>query len=1764
LVCLKHIDVVNNTVEQDPLASFLSSLTQKMRVESEHSVMMEKLNNPDTPINTNINPLEIALAKLQGKVAQVTIPKAIEEKSIPVVDVTLEDDSVEPLEEESFVNFIDKLKDIIVNPPVKKPIEKIITIQGTVPESVIEPVSPVPKVKVTTPNAYIEQLDKNNAKPVIVDSNDYTKELDKLSTSIAGEHSPEKLSQITKLLEEYIDKRLKKVAVMAEYAGGGGSVAVQYAKGGTMDGDLNVTGQYLSAGVNINTLFGTGGGQGDAAVDSLVRTNSGNWDTAYNVSTSYQNISGSFATNTLLRSTSALLTPLSITNDLTGSLVTNTAFNNYQTNIAASTATLLPISVYQSNSGSFATLDFVSNNFFNLTGGIISGATRINNNLTVFGNLTATGTTTFANTVFSVTSALSVIHIGSGPAMYIGNSGDGDIASFYDLDQGIEVFHVGGNNGSFPNVGVKTSTPNVDFTVNGQISANNTIWSANGNSNNWNSAYASTTALNLSSGNWNSTFTTLCANSATWVKFQPLVYNTDNVSDVYVNGVRFPVSNPGIVYVYVPPGSLGLYIERKDKGEGTRWYYGEYNNGDDGYYDFLSSNNDAAYPWLASWTGIAILKAPSVDRILPKPLSAADPFGSTLYFEGSSIYAAKADHSHVYPTPVQIGAAPTVHTHTICQVTNLQTCLNAIEVYTNPTSFAIRPVAGFNTSSGYWSNVAGGKCNTASGSYANVAGGVNNTASGRYSNVAGGQNNTASGFYDYGNETYVGGWSTIGGGNGNTTCNSIFSVIAGGVGNIASGTQSSVGGGNSNTASGYYSNVAGGRLNTASGVGSNVAGGFLNRALSAFSNVVGGNCNTASGVYANIIGGLGNYNPLRDSIIGGGVANHTGGFAPFNITAAASISGNGSQTRLTGTGIQNCFSSPFASNNVSVYYSTPTVPLSSGCFTTATIAATGTNFIVINSDYSTCTPSGLSATSIYVYDRAINIGSDYGNVIGGGKLNTASSCYNFVGGGCCNSVAGVRNNAIVGGSCNVNIGPGNASIVGGQSNLINTSGNYAAIAGGRSNTVSNWYSSIGGGSFNSIGGQNSVVAGGSSNVANQNGVAIAGGCGNTAAGLISNIGGGRCNIITGSGVYSSIGSGRFNYNPTYNSNIQGGSFNHTGGFTPANITFGANLSGNGACTALIATGIGSCFSASGTTGAVSLMWMTSGTANSTLSSACFGTANVVTNAANCIIINGDYSTCRTGASACSIYVYDRCVNIGRCFNFIGGGVLNTASGNYSLVAGGALNSNTGNCASVVGGFRNIICTTNTGFSFIGGGCDNRVGNSGAYSVIGGGYNNCTCSSYNVIAGGHSNTNGGNQSVIIGGRFNLICTGGQVATIGGGYSNALNACSTTIAGGCSNSITSTAACYSTIGGGNGNLICTFNSGIFSGRYNKTQGYTPVLVTNTSNISGSGGKFTLFNLGADYSQEFSNVGALGSVTIGFTTTANRSLSTLTFDNGNITAKTTTGGSTCLLIQSNSNDFSTCTPTSVSATSVWLMDRCVNANRCSSVIGGGIFNTASGNYSSLLGGAINTASGTYSSVVGGRCNTASGNYSFVASGSANNTRGFANTFILGSSLSASKANYTYVNNLSVQGNIESNTNYVVTLSLTANQTANNAADTTVALDPINDPNNWFNRSTRRLTPTVPGYYHVDYQVAWVGGTAGSGNQNNIQIRRNATSVALAQQPISDSNVNTTQNTADIAFLNGTTDYLEFTAYSSNAAQSIIGTSDGAWTKVEIFKIN
>lgn len=87
---------------------------------------------------------------------------------------------------------------------------------------------------------------------------------------------------------------------------------------------------------------------------TTVNTNSGNWNTAYNTATTYQLASSSFATNTLLQTTSGLLTPLTLTRTLTGQLVTTLDFSTYRTSVANSTATLLPTTIYQQTSGGFA------------------------------------------------------------------------------------------------------------------------------------------------------------------------------------------------------------------------------------------------------------------------------------------------------------------------------------------------------------------------------------------------------------------------------------------------------------------------------------------------------------------------------------------------------------------------------------------------------------------------------------------------------------------------------------------------------------------------------------------------------------------------------------------------------------------------------------------------------------------------------------------------------------------------------------------------------------------------------------------------------------------------------------------------------------------------------------------------------------------------------------------------------------------------------------------------------------------------------------------------------------------------------------------------------------------------------------------------------------------------------------------------------------------------------------------------------------------
>jgi hypothetical protein len=67
---------------------------------------------------------------------------------------------------------------------------------------------------------------------------------------------------IEKAVSARFNNEMQSIKRLIEMSAGGGSVAVQYADGGTMNGDLNVTGNILSGGIDLVDIFTGGGGGG--------------------------------------------------------------------------------------------------------------------------------------------------------------------------------------------------------------------------------------------------------------------------------------------------------------------------------------------------------------------------------------------------------------------------------------------------------------------------------------------------------------------------------------------------------------------------------------------------------------------------------------------------------------------------------------------------------------------------------------------------------------------------------------------------------------------------------------------------------------------------------------------------------------------------------------------------------------------------------------------------------------------------------------------------------------------------------------------------------------------------------------------------------------------------------------------------------------------------------------------------------------------------------------------------------------------------------------------------------------------------------------------------------------------------------------------------------------------------------------------------------------------------------------------------------------
>jgi hypothetical protein len=496
----------------------------------------------------------------------------------------------------------------------------------------------------------------------------------------------------------------------------------------------------------------------------------------------------------------------------------------------------------------------------------------------------------------------------------------------------------------------------------------------------------------------------------------------------------------------------------------------------------------------------------------------------------------------------------------------------------------------------------------------------------------------------------------IGGGAYNISTNAGYTTIGGGVGNTNMGYAATVAGGFFNTAANNGAAVGGGGLNQALGFNSTVAGGDANQALNQNAAVGGGSGNTNFAFAGTIGGGFQNLAGNSYSTVPGGFqnsaggqysfaagrqakANHSGAFIWADSTAANfnSAANNEFAVRASGGVRFVTTGSGFSLNGQPVVTANSTNALSlnnpgnafAGTFTGNGAGLTNLNAWKLDGNSGTTAGVNFIGTTdnqpleIKVNNsRALRIEPTAGgpnliggsspssialgveaSTIGGGFNNFVSSSQSVIGGGNVNNIGpGSIGSTIAGGWQNrIHTNAQESTIAGGLQNVILTNAQLSAIGGGSGNTISNdsFNSVIAGGLNNRVGGVSSVIGGGTGNIAagpssvigggvnNSSSIGanvIAGGNFNTNDGIFSAVGGGNSNIVAGS--YATIPGGR--------NNVALGDFtlaagrranaNHQGAFVWADST-DTSFSSTASDQFLVRAGGGVGINTNGTTGA---------------------------------------------------------------------------------------------------------------------------------------------------------------------------------------------------------------------------------------------------------------------------------------------------------------------------------------------------------------------------------------------------------------------------------------------------------------------------------------------------------------------------------------------------------------------------------------------------
>lgn len=142
---------------------------------------------------------------------------------------------------------------------------------------------------------------------------------------------------------------------------------------------------------------------------------------------------------------------------------------------------------------------------------------------------------------------------------------------------------------------------------------------------------------------------------------------------------------------------------------------------------------------------------------------------------------------------------------------------------------------------------------------------------------------------------------------------------------------------------------------------------------------------------------------------------------------------------------------------------------------------------------------------------------------------------------------------------------------------------------------------------------------------------------------------------------------------------------------------------------------------------------------------------------------------------------------------------------------------------------------------------------------------------------------------------------------------------------------------------------------------------------------------------------------------------------------------------------------------------------------------------------------------------------------------------------------------NEIDIEGLASSD--YICQGKLINNQTITQGSDTLISFVDDIDPHSWWNPDTKRFQPNTSGYYLISLSGWWNYGSASTA-QVNLQIRKNNSTVAILQNQVETSTGFTLNGTKTI-YLNGITDYVDFTAYTGNATSEILqGNSSGTGT--------